>query len=729
LGTRRDRLPARLATTVQVTRSLRLPNFLRYSAPIEPFILAIEKLRRLDWAATGSKRLVATPKGRGDPFTGESTLFHFSVDRPMIPFIIQRSLVSLYLLTTTCMAGWTGSSMSWSPDGEWLGYTVVADPGRDDHRTAGWLFDTASGGNALRGTRGVGERKAVDAQPAYQYQIWASHRNHKDSVLIEETRWPLTAVSWSPRGKSMAFGRFVPQSMEPNQPGQRGRFEVVIQDAINRKRLLWASSDFELDDETRARFPQLGGTWSPDGRYLAFSRPSREPSILIVGTDSGKVLATLEHATQPAWSPDGSRCAFIRTKNDSNRLCVVERHGQTFAPSRPFLETGSVRATPGWSSDSVWIFVVAEKSTTRLRELELVPISAATGDSGRVLPLIAEPALRGGSLRGVAIDFDRDGERCFFSVDIEGRDSDLGVGIIRDQHIPRRFPLIDASLRIGALAVSPNDRYLAIRFGPPDSLTPPALYDLALEQTTLIVPDETSRRQWLNTLIDACRSLLISGLPQVTVDGHLGERPTLLPLPGELPASEAIKLRLSRIARLASPLCDQASPHGDERERPLANPLATEARLFFAYLRDDFPAATSDLDTLAPQITSPDDRLSLLNLRAQVLWSQGEQNRARAIIDYLVMVGGTYTKRVEETPSGLTETVEATPKQVWTRYLSARAAEGAATQSHPRLDLPSEMIDIPLPNPFAAPEPLQIERGAGNARFAPIFQGVARERD
>ena len=239
-----------------------------------------------------------------------------------------------------------------------------------------------------------------------------------------------------------------------------------------------------------ARFPQLGGAWSPDGRYLAFSRPSREPSILIVGTDSGKVLATLEHATQPAWSPDGSRCAFIRTKNDSNSLCLVERHGQTFAPSRQFIETGSVRATPGWSSDSRSIFVVAEKSTTRLRELELDRVSAQTGDSGRVLNLIAEPALRGGSLRGVAIDFDRDGERCFFSVDIEGRESDLGVGIIRDQHIPKRFPLIDASLRIGALAVSPNDRYLAIRFGPPGSLTPPALYDLALEQTTLIVPDD-----------------------------------------------------------------------------------------------------------------------------------------------------------------------------------------------------------------------------------------------
>jgi len=421
----------------------------------------------------------------------------------MIPFIIQRSLVSLYLLTTTVMAGWMNSPMSWSPDGEWLAYTIVAGPARDDHVGPGWLFDTASGGGKTRGTTEVGERKAADAQAAYQ--IWASHRNHEPSVLIEESRWPLTASSWSPRGKSIAFGRFVPQSMDPNQPGQRGRFEVVMQSSLNRKRLLWASPEFELDDEIRARFPLLGGAWSPDGRYLAFSRPGREPSIVIIATDSGKLLATLEHATQPAWSPDGSQCAFIRTKNDSNNLCLVERHGQILGPSRQFIETGSIRVTPGWSTDGQSMFVVAERITSRSRELELDRVTAQTGEWRRELSLVAEPALRGASLRGVVIDFDRDDERCVFSVDIEGRESEVGMGIIlRDQQLPpRRFSALDSSLRIGALAISPNDRYLAIRFGSPGSLTPPALYDLDSDQTTLIVPDETAKRQWLNTLIGA----------------------------------------------------------------------------------------------------------------------------------------------------------------------------------------------------------------------------------
>ncbi len=74
-------------------------------------------------------------------------------------------------------------------------------------------------------------------------------------MLVEEARWPLTAPSWSPRGKSIAFGRFVPQSMEPTQSGQRGRFEVVIQDAMNRKRVFWASRNSSSMTRLARAFP------------------------------------------------------------------------------------------------------------------------------------------------------------------------------------------------------------------------------------------------------------------------------------------------------------------------------------------------------------------------------------------------------------------------------------------------------------------------------------------
>ena len=142
--------------------------------------------------------------------------------------------------------------MSWSPDGEWLGYTAVVDPGQDNWER-GWLFDTNSWDGTARGCHGglaIGNLRHARRyiKSGWLIQI-TRHR-----CWSRKLRWPLTAPSWSPRGKAIAFGRFVPQSMEPTQSAQRGRFEVVIQDAMKRKRLLWASQEFELDDQTLRRF-------------------------------------------------------------------------------------------------------------------------------------------------------------------------------------------------------------------------------------------------------------------------------------------------------------------------------------------------------------------------------------------------------------------------------------------------------------------------------------------
>jgi hypothetical protein len=508
--------------------------------------------------------------------------------------------------------------------------------------------------------------------------------------------------------------------MEPSQSIQRGRFEIVIQDARNRKRVLWASPDFELDEEARASFPRLAGAWSPDARFLAFSRPGRAPSVLIVGTDLGKLYATLENGTHPVWSPDGSQCAFIRTHDHTNSLCVVERRGQTFTPSKQLSETGPACATPGWSGDSQSIFAVVEKSTARSRELALDRISSKSGESARVFGLVADAALRATTVQGVPIEFDREGERCFFAPDIEGRDSELGMGMLRDQHIPKRFHPIDMGLKIGSLAISPDGRYLAIRFGSLSSLSPPALYDLGTEQITLLVPDEASKRQWLDALIGVSRHVLITALPPVTADGHVGQRPTLLPLPGELPTNEVIKLRLNRIARFALPMCIRHSSTGeDDREKRQADWFATESRLFFAYILDDYFSAASDLDALESRMTTPEERLAALSLRSQILWSQGQQSRAKSMIDYLTTVEGAATKRVEETAAGLVFTAEASPKQTWSRYLAARVAE-STNPSRSRLSLPNEGIDIPQ-QLFAAPEPPPFEMRGGNAPFAPLF--------
>ena len=160
----------------------------------------------------------------------------------------------------------------------------------------------------------------------------------------------------------MAFGRFVPESMEPHQPAPRGRLEVVIQDGLDRKRVVLTVPEFELDAEARADFPHVSAAWSADGQYLAFQRPGRPRTILIIKTDSRKLLQVLDHAVLPAWSLDGSKLAFIRVEDQHGSLQLVERRGQTFLAAQPVHAVGRVVAAPFWSGDGRSLVAVVEKT-------------------------------------------------------------------------------------------------------------------------------------------------------------------------------------------------------------------------------------------------------------------------------------------------------------------------------------------------------------------------------
>jgi len=614
--------------------------------------------------------------------------------------------------------------MSWSPDSQWLCYTLTVGS-EADALQPGWLFETSRDRPENRAPAGLASPKLPD--PAPVYRIWASPQDRRPSVLIEESRWPLTTASWSPRGRSVAFGRFVPQSIEPDQAGQHGRFEVVVQNGLDRKDVVWTSSDFELDAVTRASFEHLVCSWSPDGLYLAIPRPGRQPAITIVRTDAKKQLHILDHAILPAWSPDGSKCAFVRRENGHNDLEVVERRGQSFGGARKVVTTGPVTATPFWSNDGRSIFAVIERPTSRSPELELsrCVVDLDTTVVTRLLSLAPEPVRRAAIVRGVAIDFDREVERCFFSVDLVGRDSDLVWSIPRDHETHKRYNPLDVSQRIGALAVSPDGRSVAVRFGMPGALSPPALTDYETEQTSLIVPDATSRKEWIAVLADTAARLLLAALPPAAVDGRAAQRTTILPLPGEITALDVVNARLIRIATLGSSLCSPPADGPGAAGPRVTDSSEIEARLFFNYLRGDFRAAAADLESLDPYVSNLDHRLSLLSVRAQILWSEGQKTEARDVIDYVLSTAGAHTQRIEETPLGLVITTDVSPGQAWARYLSMRAALAPEARTQPGHDPAHEFANPNLQDPFDALEFRGFERGEPAFPFAPAFRGRA----
>ena len=158
-------------------------------------------------------------------------------------------------------------------------------------------------------------------------------------------------------------------------------------------------------------------------------------------------------------------------------------------------------------------------------------------------------------------------------------------------------------------------------------------------------------------------------MPPVVVDGQTFERPTIVPLPGELPIVGNVRERLARIAELGQSL----GPVRDELGGRLMSD--TEARLLFNYLRGNIRGASEDLELLDAETTDLDERLSLLHLRAVVRWAQGNQDEARQIIEYLVSIVGTVTERIEDTPLGTVVTKLTSPAQAWAGFLSVKAAQ------------------------------------------------------
>ncbi len=542
--------------------------------------------------------------------------------------------------------------------------------------------------------------------------------------MIEESHAPLSAPAWSKHGKAVAFGRFVPESVATAANIQRGRYEVVIQEGLKRKRIVWSESNVELDDRAKAGILQSSCGWSSDGLYLAIPCPGSDQKVEIVRTDSGRRVHTLTAASLPVWSPDGWKCAFIRHENAQNRLEYIERRAQTFGEPRFVSIVGQFPTPACWNSDSRSLFAVVERTAAHAADLEVVRFLLEPREQFKLLNLIPELAKRGTPIHGLALDFDRDAEQCFFAVDFAGRDADLVWSLPRERAtIHKRFHPIDQSQRITDVTIAPDGHSIAVRLKSPRGVTPPLLYDCDSEKTKLIVPDESARRDWLLLLVDSARQILVASLPAAVVDGQAINRPLLLPLPGELSPNELAAIRLNRIGRFASELLVATHEQGPSAERIESRAFDIEARLLFAFLRGDFAAAGSELDLIEPLLTAPRERLALLGVRAQILAAHGEESTAKAVFDYLLSCGDPKRQLVEETPLGPVLTPVVSDLQASARYVAARAAQTAQPKNPGEPDPRDELLNPRDRDPFGLVDPPVIERFGAPlpvAPFAPV---------
>jgi TolB protein len=224
----------------------------------------------------------------------------------------------------------------------------------------------------------------------YESDVYALPAEGDDLRRLTDTR-DIAAVVPSPDGRQLVVAR---------EELTRGLLEISSQ--------MWLmTSDGDdaraLLDAEKGRL-DIPGSWSPDGKRIAFTRcPLALPDsngrieegcgVYVVSPDGSGLRKLAERSSAPAFSPDGAHIAFVsdrdrngihRTGEDedafANELYVMDADGsnQRRLSKTPELDEGS----PTWSPDGEWIAYAREGPAAFVQQ---VMIAKSDGSCERVV--------------------------------------------------------------------------------------------------------------------------------------------------------------------------------------------------------------------------------------------------------------------------------------------------------------------------------------------------------
>ena len=140
---------------------------------------------------------------------------------------------------------------------------------------------------------------------------------------------------------------------------------------------------YRLSDRSFRRIPTghaaMGGTWSPDGKRIAFTAiDGKDTDVWTCNPDgSGARRLTTSSALDlsPAWSPDGKRIAFVSDRAGTPQLYVMNADG---SEQRRLTFQGNYNQTPQWSPRGDLILFTARD------ERRVFDVFVVTVDGGRI---------------------------------------------------------------------------------------------------------------------------------------------------------------------------------------------------------------------------------------------------------------------------------------------------------------------------------------------------------
>jgi Tol biopolymer transport system component len=135
-------------------------------------------------------------------------------------------------------------------------------------------------------------------------------------------------------------------------------------------------------------------TWSPDGRYIAFSRPevyeSTFPDIYVINVEDRTERAlTHDSATESnlAWSPDGTQIAYVSTESASNQIKIID--AQTGELRLEVNELSGNFDDLAWSPDSTRLIFTASRNFPIIYVVEIATnriFDLTSADQNNYLP-------------------------------------------------------------------------------------------------------------------------------------------------------------------------------------------------------------------------------------------------------------------------------------------------------------------------------------------------------
>jgi len=319
-----------------------------------------------------------------------------------------------------------------SPEGAWVAYTVTETRLADDKsETRVWMVPRA-GGEAVPLTRTGSSASRPRWSPDEKYlaflaardtakaQVWVLDRRGGEAWAITDVKQGVSSYDWSPDGSRLLLAIRDPEEADSAAKKSKTPKPWVI-DRLQFKRdgegYLTGSrhTHFHVYDLASKRLTPITsggtddsqGTWSPDGRRVAFvSNRTDNPDgnentdIWVVAADNADSGHTMVRITEnpgpdesPAWAPDGKSIAYVgNTKPELmwyavNGLWVVPAAGGAPRPLTPDLDRNVSSAR--FSPDGRSVFVRIEDSG----EDHLARVDPATG---RVTRVVSGPVSIGG---------------------------------------------------------------------------------------------------------------------------------------------------------------------------------------------------------------------------------------------------------------------------------------------------------------------------------------------